>query len=117
MPNGEYMPRNIKAAAWDGRIALIAVQGGDHADIDLRALMVKRLKIAGATLRAQSVERKGRLAAALRQNIWPLFSSRALRGPPIHARFPLREAGSAHTVMEGGEHIGKLVLVTGGAGS
>jgi NADPH2:quinone reductase len=112
MVGGEYMPRNIKAAARDGRIALIAVQGGDHADIDLRAILVKRLKIAGATLRPQSVERKGRLAAALRQNVWPLFASGRLRAPPIHARFALGEAGKAHALMESGEHIGKLVLVT-----
>jgi putative PIG3 family NAD(P)H quinone oxidoreductase len=112
MVAGEYMPRNIKAAAVDGRIALIAVQGGTHADIDLRAVLVKRLKIAGATLRPQSVERKGRLAAALRANVWPLFEKRQLEPPPIHARFPLADAAKAHALLEAGEHIGKIVLST-----
>jgi NADPH2:quinone reductase len=112
MVGGEYMPRNIQAAARDGRIALIATQGGTHANIDLRAVLVKRLKIAGATLRPQSVERKGRLAAALREKVWPLFTSRALQPPPIHARFPLVDAASAHKVMESGEHVGKIVLST-----
>jgi putative PIG3 family NAD(P)H quinone oxidoreductase len=112
MVGGDYMPRNIKAAATDGRIALIATQGGTKADIDLRAVLVKRLKIAGATLRPQSVERKGRLAAALRTTVWPLFETRQLVPPPIHARFPLADAAKAHAVMEAGEHIGKIVLST-----
>jgi putative PIG3 family NAD(P)H quinone oxidoreductase len=112
MVGGDYMTRNIKAAATDGRIALIATQGGTRADIDLRAVLVKRLKIAGATLRPQSVERKGRLASALRLEVWPLFTTRILRPPPIHARFPLADAAGAHRVMESGEHIGKIVLST-----
>jgi NADPH:quinone reductase len=115
MVGGDYMPRNIKAAASDGRIALIATQGGTHADIDLRAVLVKRLKIAGATLRPQSVERKGRLAEALRTKVWPLLESGSLKPPPIHARFPLADAAQAHAVMEGGEHVGKLVLISGQA--
>jgi len=117
MVAGDYMPRNIKAAAQDGRIALIATQGGTHANIDLRAVMVKRLKIVGATLRPQSVERKGRLAEALRSEMWPLFESGKLRPPPIQARFPLADAASAHAAMEAGEHIGKLVLTVGETGT
>ena len=110
MVAGEYMPRNIAAAATDGRIALIATMGGTHANIDLRAVLVKRLKIVGSTLRPQSVERKGRLAHAMRTNLWPLFESGKLRRPPVHARFPLTAAAAAHTLMESGEHIGKIVL-------
>jgi NADPH2:quinone reductase len=110
MVAGEYMPRNIAAAATDGRIALIATMGGTHANIDLRAVLVKRLKIVGSTLRPQSVERKGRLAQAMRANLWPLFESGKLRRPPIHARFPLTAAAEAHALMESGEHIGKIVL-------
>jgi len=110
MVAGEYMPRNIAAAATDGRIALIATMGGTHANIDLRAVLVKRLKIVGSTLRPQSVERKGRLAHAMRTNLWPLFESGKLRRPPVHARFPLTAAAEAHTLMESGEHIGKIVL-------
>ena len=110
MVAGEYMPRNIAAAATDGRIALIATMGGTHANIDLRAILVKRLKIVGSTLRPQSVEQKGRLAQALRANLWPLFESGKLRRPPVHARFPLTAAAEAHALMESGEHIGKIVL-------
>ncbi len=113
MVGGEYLPRNIAAAATDGRIAIIATQGGTQATIDLRAVLVKRLKIMGSTLRPQSVERKGRLAEALRTRVWPLFAAGTLRRPPIHARFPLTSAAEAHALMESGEHIGKIVLVAG----
>jgi len=112
MVGGDYMQRNIQAAATDGRIALIATQGGTQANIDLRLLMGKRLKIAGATLRPQTVERKGKLAAALRANVWPLFESGKLQPPPIQARFPLADAARAHAEMEAGQHVGKLVLTT-----
>jgi NADPH2:quinone reductase len=113
MVAGEYMPRNIAAAATDGRIALIATMGGTHANIDLRSVLVKRLKIVGSTLRPQSVERKGRLAQAVLANVWPLFASGKLQPPRIHARFPLTAAADAHALMESGEHIGKIVLVAG----
>jgi NADPH2:quinone reductase len=113
MVAGEYTPRNISAAATDGRIALIATMGGTHANVDLRSVLVKRLKIVASTLRPQSVERKGRLAQAVHQNVWPLFESGKLHPPPIHARFPLTAASEAHALMESGEHIGKIVLVTG----
>jgi NADPH:quinone reductase len=117
MVAGDYMPRNIQAAAQDGRIAVIATLGGAQANIDVRAVMAKRLKIAGALLRPQSVERKGRLAEALRSEVWPLFESGKLQPPPIHARFPLADAAAAHAAMEAGEHIGKLVLTAGGTGT
>jgi putative PIG3 family NAD(P)H quinone oxidoreductase len=109
MVGGDYVARNISAAAADGRIALIATQGGTQANIDLRAVLVKRLKIVGSTLRPQSIERKGRLAEALRAQVWPLFGTKNLR-PAIHARFPLAAASEAHALMESGEHIGKIVL-------
>lgn len=111
MVAGDYMPRNIRATAVDGRIALIATLGGTHADIDLRSVLVKRLTLVGSTLRPQTVERKGRLAQALLQNVWPLFGARGLR-PRIHARFPLADAAKAHALMESGEHIGKIVLTS-----
>jgi NADPH:quinone reductase len=113
MVGGEYTPRNITAAATDGRIALIATLGGTSATVDLRAVLVKRLKLMGATLRPQSIERKGRLAEALRTRVWPLFGTAQLRKPPIHARFPLTAASDAHALMESGAHVGKIVLVAG----
>ncbi len=111
MVGGEYMQRNITAAAMDGRIALIAVQGGARAEIDLRQVMVKRLKIMGATLRPQSSAAKGSLARDLLNDVWPLFADRRLAPPPIHARFPLHAAADAHALMESGTHIGKIVLL------
>jgi NADPH2:quinone reductase len=111
MVGGEYTARNITAAATDGRIALIATLGGTSATIDLRALLVKRLKLMGATLRPQPVEKKGRLAEALRARVWPLFEAGKLQKPPIHARFPLTAAAEAHALMESGAHVGKIVLV------
>ncbi|HEV2285667.1 MAG TPA: NAD(P)H-quinone oxidoreductase [Steroidobacteraceae bacterium] len=109
MVGGDYVARNIAAAATNARIAVIAHQGGAKAEIDLRPLMVKRLTISASTLRAQSVESKGRLAAALRQQVWPLFATKRLK-PLIHARFPLADAASAHKLMESDAHIGKIVL-------
>lgn len=108
---GSYVARNAAAATVGGRIAIIATQGGAKAEIDLRLLMQKRLTLTASTLRAQPVENKGRLAAALRENVWPLFGSKRL-GPKIHARFPLADAAAAHELMESGAHIGKIILRT-----
>jgi NADPH2:quinone reductase len=111
MVGGSYVPRNIAAAATNGRIAIIATLGGPKADVDLRMLMSKRLTLTASTLRAQPVENKGRVAAALRADVWPLFSSKRLR-PLIHARFPLAQASAAHALMESDRHIGKIILTT-----
>jgi putative PIG3 family NAD(P)H quinone oxidoreductase len=111
MVGGEYVSRNIASAATDGRIALIAVQGGAQAQVDLRQILSKRLKIMGATLRPQSSAAKGRLAQDLRNEVWPLFVDRRLAPPPIHARFALAAASDAHALMESGAHIGKIVLL------
>jgi putative PIG3 family NAD(P)H quinone oxidoreductase len=111
MVGGDYVQRNIDAAAVDGRIALIAVQGGAHATIDLRQVLVKRLKLMGATLRPQSSAAKGVLAQDLLNEVWPLFADRRLAPPPIHARFALSAAAEAHALMESGNHVGKIVLL------
>jgi len=110
MVGGDYVARNIAAAATEGRIAIIATQGGSKAELDLRPMLVKRLTLSASTLRAQSVENKGRIAAALRQHVWPLFASQGLK-PVIHSRFPLAEAAAAHRLMESDAHIGKIVLL------
>ncbi|MBS0364748.1 MAG: NAD(P)H-quinone oxidoreductase [Proteobacteria bacterium] len=109
MVGGDYLARDVNATATDGRIAVIAVQGGAKATLDLRLLMTRRLTITASTLRAQSVDAKGRIAAALRERVWPLFGGANLK-PLIHARFPLAEAAAAHQLMESGTHIGKIVL-------
>jgi NADPH:quinone reductase-like Zn-dependent oxidoreductase len=110
MVGGSYVGRNVAAAALDGRIALIALLGGSRAELDLRAVLTKRLKLMGATLRPQSIEAKGRLAQALTARVWPWFETGKLRPPPIYARFALEDAWRAHELMESGEHIGKIVL-------
>jgi putative PIG3 family NAD(P)H quinone oxidoreductase len=111
MVGGDYVPRNVAAAALEGRIAIIATQGGSKAELDLRPLMLKRLTISASTLRAQPIASKGRIAAALREQVWPLFESRGLK-PVIHARFPLSDAAGAHRLMESDTHIGKIVLLS-----
>ncbi len=110
MVGADYLARNIAAAAVNGRIAIIGTQGGARCELDLRGVMAKRLWISGSTLRPQTVESKGEIAASLRREVWPLFDSKALR-PVIHARFPLREAARAHALMESSAHIGKIVLI------
>jgi putative PIG3 family NAD(P)H quinone oxidoreductase len=111
MVGGDYLARNVAAAAVEGRIALIATQGGNKAELELRPLLARRLTITASGLRPQPVANKGRLAQALRQHVWPLFASRGLK-PVVHAHFPLADAAGAHQLMESGAHIGKIVLVT-----
>ncbi len=110
MVGGDYVARNVAAAAPEGRIALIATQGGVKAEIDLRQMMSKRITLTASTLRPQSVQNKGRLARVLRERVWPLFASKGLK-PVIYARFPLTDAAGAHKLMESDTHIGKIVLV------
>ncbi len=110
MVGGGYIERNIKALAADGRLVNIAYLRGSKAEIDFLPVMLKRLTITGSTLRPQTVERKGTIAGALKELIWPLIASGSIK-PVIHATFPLAEAAEAHRLMESGNHIGKIVLV------
>jgi putative PIG3 family NAD(P)H quinone oxidoreductase len=110
MVGGDYVARNIEALATDGRLVQIGLLGGYRAQVNLIALMQRRVTLTGSTLRARSVAEKGAIAAALRQRVWPLLESGAV-APVIHATFPLRSAAEAHRVMDSSEHIGKLVLV------
>ena len=111
MVAGDYTPRNIDCLALEGRIALIAIQRGAKAEVNLGAVLTRRLSLMGSTLRPRSVVEKGVIAAALRQQVWPLIAKGAIR-PVVHATFPLAQAAEAHRLMESSAHIGKIVLVT-----
>ena len=113
MVGGDYVAKNVTLAAVDGRISVIATQGGYKADIDLRTFMTKRLLMTASTLRPQPVANKGRIAAELQAHVWPLFgrADGPDLKPRIHARFTLAEAWRAHELMESGQHIGKIILI------
>ena len=110
---GDYIPRNLRCLATDGRLVMIGFLQGSKAEIDFRFLMVKRQTITGSTLRASPFERKAVLAKALEANVWPRYASGKLR-TVTHAVFPLDEAGKAHALMESSAHIGKIVLEVAG---
>ncbi|MFT0532954.1 NAD(P)H-quinone oxidoreductase [Castellaniella hirudinis] len=109
MVAGDYLPRNLKALADDGRLVMIAQLGGAHGNMNCWQVMARRLTITGSTLRARPVAFKAAIAQALQQRVWPLLSSGAIQ-PKIYATFPLNEASKAHAMMDAGEQIGKIVL-------
>jgi NADPH:quinone reductase-like Zn-dependent oxidoreductase len=110
MVGGDYVQRNIRCAAPDGRIVQIAFLRGASATLDLMPLMLKRLTFTGSTLRARTVAFKSALARAVEQQVWPLVESGRVR-PLIHRCYPLHEAARAHALMESSAHIGKIVLL------
>ena len=112
MVGGDYVARNIASAARDGRIVSIATQRGAKAEVDILAVMVKRLTLTGSTLRPRSVAEKAQICRALEREVWPLVSTGRVK-PQIFRTFPLAAAAEAHAVMESGAHVGKLVLVAG----
>ncbi len=114
MVGAPYFQKNIEACATDGRIAQIALQQGAKAELNMQALMVRRLTWTGSTLRARPNAAKAAIAESLLHNVWPLFDQQpdALR-PNIHATFPLANVSDAHRMMESGAHFGKIVLTVG----
>ena len=106
---GDYIARNLRCLATDGRLVMIGFLKGSKAEIDFRFLMVRRQTITGSTLRASPFERKVVLAKSLEATVWPLYASGKLR-TVTHAVFPLDEAGKAHALMESSAHIGKILL-------
>jgi NADPH2:quinone reductase len=109
MVGGDYMARNIRSLAADGRLVNIAFLKGSSAELNLMPVMLKRLTLTGSTLRPQSDEAKARMARGLREKVWPLIAAGTVR-PVVHATFPLAEAADAHRLMETNTHIGKIVL-------
>lgn len=110
MVGAPYMARNLQVLARDGRLVLIAFQGGSKVEqFDFLPVMTRRLTITGSTMRPRSTAEKGAIAGELEAAVWPLLS-RGTIAPVIHATFPLAEAAAAHRLMEAGGHIGKIVL-------
>ncbi len=109
MVGGDYVARNLKCLKTDGRMVSIAFLNGVKAEVDLSAIMLKRLTLTGSTLRARDLGFKAALASDLKTHVWPLLSARKVV-PLIHATFPLAEAAKAHALMESSAHMGKIVL-------
>ena len=109
MVAGPYVARELACMAEDGRLVVIAVQGGVEAQIDASVVMRKRLTVTGSTLRPRPVAFKAAIAQALKQNVWPWLESGRVK-PVIFKMFPAEQAAQAHALMESNEHIGKIVL-------
>jgi putative PIG3 family NAD(P)H quinone oxidoreductase len=114
MVGGDYVTRNLRCLAPEGRLVQIAFLKGSNVEINLLPLMVKRQTLTGSTLRPRSVAEKGAIAEALRAKVWPLLDTGRV-APVIHATFPLNKAADAHRLMESNTHIGKIMLTTNGA--
>jgi NADPH2:quinone reductase len=112
MVGGDYVDRNLRCLAPDGRLAQIGLLGGDEAKVAMRHIMLKRLTVTGSTLRASPASCKVALAQALRENVWPLFAQNRLK-VVVTIEFPLDEAAAAHALMESGDLVGKIVLKVG----
>jgi len=109
MVAGDYLGRELRCMAEDGRLALIAVQGGTRSEVDAGLLLRKRLSLVGSTLRPRSLAYKAALAQGLRETVWPWLEAGQVK-PVIHRVFPAAEAAQAHALMESGSHVGKIML-------
>ena len=106
---GDYVMRNIDALAVEGRLINLNYVAGFEVKVDFRPVMRKRLALMAATLRARSPEEKGAIAAQLRAYAWPWIEAGEVK-PAVHRVFPLTQVAAAHTMLEAGGHIGKIVL-------
>ena len=113
MVGGDYLPRNVKALADDGRLVQIAFLKGPKVELNFAQVMMRRLTLTGSTLRPQSDVAKTAIAAELRTHVWPLLSAGRI-GPVMDSSFPLADAASAHARMESSAHLGKIVLEVAG---
>jgi NADPH2:quinone reductase len=111
MVGGSYVPRNLQVLATEGRLVMIATQGGAKGEIDVMRIMQRRLVITGSTLRPRTVEFKRAIRDQLLQAVWPLIAAGKIR-PVVDSVFALSEASKAHVRMESGEHMGKIILAT-----
>ena len=109
MVAGAYVGREVKCVAEDGRIVIIAVQGGTKSEFNAGLVLRRRITVTGSTLRPRPMAFKAAIAAALKKNVWPLLEARKIK-PVIHSTFPAAEAAKAHALMESNQHVGKIVL-------
>ena len=109
MVAGSYVAREVQSLAADGRLVIIAVQGGVKAEMDAGLVLRKRLTVTGSTLRPRPVAFKGAIAQALKREVWPMIEAGKVR-PIIYREFPAAEAAQAHALMESSQHTGKIVL-------
>lgn len=112
MVGGDYLPRNVRALADEGRLVQIAFLKGPKVELNFAQVMMRRLTITGSTLRPQRDLAKARIAEALRREVWPLLAAGRI-APVMDSDYPLAEASQAHAHMEAGDHIGKIVLKVG----
>ncbi|MEU6443871.1 NAD(P)H-quinone oxidoreductase [Streptomyces sp. NPDC047046] len=108
----KYLDRNIQALATSGRLAIIGMQGGVKGELNLAALMNKRAAVTATSLRARPAAEKAAVVAAVREHVWPLLSSGAVK-PIVDRRVPMSEAATGHRVLDESTHIGKVLLTTG----
>jgi NADPH2:quinone reductase len=106
----KYLRQNIDALAMYGRLVVIGLQGGTTAEFNLGALLAKRAAVIGTTLRARPVQEKGAIMSAVREHVWPLLTSGAVK-TLVDRTFPMSEAAAAHAYFDSGEHMGKILLL------
>jgi NADPH2:quinone reductase len=109
MVGGDYVPKELKCLAEEGRLVFIAFLRGPKSELNILDVMQRRLTLTGSTLRPRTAEFKGAIAARLREKIWPLIEAGRIK-PEIYRTFPLAQAAEAHRLMESSQHIGKIVL-------
>jgi putative PIG3 family NAD(P)H quinone oxidoreductase len=106
----KYLARNLAVLATNGRLVVIGLQGGSKAELDLGAMLAKRVAIFAASLRGRPLAEKAAIIRGVRDHVWPLVAAGSVR-PVVHATYPLADAAEAHRVMESSTHIGKLLLI------
>jgi NADPH2:quinone reductase len=111
MVGGSYLARNLGVLATEGRLAILATQGGHLAELDIALLMKKRARVMGSTMRARTPAAKGKVARELLEHVWPLLPGKKTIRPVIDGTFPLADAYKAHVRMQNSEHVGKILLV------
>jgi len=109
MVAGSYVAREVECLAEDGRLVIIALQGGIKGEFNAGLVLRKRLSITGSTLRPRSLAFKAAIAAALKEKVWPLMANGSIK-PVIHSTFAAADVAQAHALMESNQHVGKIVL-------